>query len=314
MDAQERSERGAARGQESLARVLRGIRDEARATRTNGLLVPTLDEDPPTDDPTGMWRFEDGRLRLRRADGGVDEFVPNVDWTPKVPTFSSVPAVSTGWRLWTRGDGRLQYRLADDTVVTIDPGAGTASGDGGGGAQGGSTSGTPKPAQKTVRRFTRVYDTTWSASFCPAHGVEPKAPLYYGTFPGSSHPQRRVMLGLNDSAIRSDLNGAKVRGVWVRMRNDHAWDDAGVTVHFGAHNSAAQPSGYGSVRERVWKGRWPKSGYGDGWRRVPDWFGNQLRDGQIRGLTINQPSSSQQFYGAMAPGTFQIKISYSKAV
>lgn len=314
MDAQEEADRAAARAQESLARVIRDVRDDARATRTNGLLLPTLDEDPPADDPTGMWRFEDGRLRIRRADGGVDEFVPNVDWTPKLPTFSSVPAVGTGWRIWTRGDGRLQYRLADDTVVTLDPAAGGASGDGGQGAQGAGSSSTPKPAQQTTRRFTDTYGATWSATYCPAHGLESKAPLYYGTFPGSSHPERRVMLGLNDSAIRNDLDGARIRGVWIRMRNDHAWYNGGVTVHFGGHNSSGQPSGYGSVRERVWKGQWPKNGYGAGWRRVPDWFGEKLRDNKIKGITINQPSSSQQFYGAMAPGTFQIRISYSKAV
>lgn len=73
----ERADRAADQMARRFARKLRRIHDEARQIRSQGLVIPTLDADPSPDDPTVMWRFEDGRLRVRRADGGVDEFTPS---------------------------------------------------------------------------------------------------------------------------------------------------------------------------------------------------------------------------------------------
>lgn len=72
----ERAARAAEQSSRRLARTLRRMREDARQQRSQGLVIPTLDADPAADDPTVMWRFEDGRLRVRRADGGVDEFTP----------------------------------------------------------------------------------------------------------------------------------------------------------------------------------------------------------------------------------------------
>jgi hypothetical protein len=84
----ERAERAAEQTARRMARTLRRFRDDARQSRSQGLVIPTLDADPPTDDPTVMWRFEDGRLRVRRADGGVDEFTP-VGYSGSTGTGSS---------------------------------------------------------------------------------------------------------------------------------------------------------------------------------------------------------------------------------
>lgn len=312
MEGQQRAEAAARRAQEDMARILRRIRDEARANRTQGFDIPTLDADPAADDPTTIWRFEDGRLRVRRADGGVDEFVPTLDTRPRVPSFTSTPSVGSGWRMWMNPtNGRLQVRLADDTIVTFYPDAGAGSGgDGGTGTSGGSTTKTLKPADPRPHRHTKTYSASWSSAFCATHGKEGGGQLYYGYYPGS-HGERKIMLGLPDATIRADLSGATIRKVEFQMRNTHAYLNGGVDVSFGAHAKSSEPGSYSSVRERVVSRHWPKSGYGEAWRDVPDWFGERLKSGAIAGITINQPSSAIGYYGQMDPSSFRLRVTFT---
>lgn len=314
MDAQERVEAAARRAQDQLAELIWRVREESRQGRTQGFAIPTLDDDPPAGDPTTIWRFEDGRLRVRRADGGVDEFVPTVDYRPQLPSFSTAPSLESGWRFWMDPDnGVLRCRLADDSIMSFIPDTGAGSGgEGGTGSSGGGSSKTPKPADPRPHRHTATFPATWAKTFCTKHGKEGGSQLHYGFYPGS-HGTRRIMLGLNDSAIRSELNGATIRGVAIRMRNTHAYANSGIEVHFGGHDKSGEPAGYSSVRERVFHNHWPKSGFGKDWRGAPDWFGRKLRDGAISGITINQPSNSIGFYGQMDPSSFRIRITYTHA-
>jgi hypothetical protein len=296
---------------EQLAAIIRDLRDRVRALEERGHRIPVLDADPATSDPTNLWFLEDGRLRGRTADGLLHEFAEVTAARPPVPTFASDPAESTGWRVWFNGGaGELRGRLANGTVVRFPPVTAGSSGDGGTGSSGGSTSTKPKPSDTSPKPFTKTYPATWGRTLCPTHGVETGG--RYGTFPGSSHGLRRVMLGFDDAAIRADLAGATIREAELRMRNTDAWAYSGIDVHFGAHNQSSPPSAYSAVRKSVFKDHWPHTGEGKTWRSMSTWVGRSLRDNTIKGLTIEQPSSSAAYYGAMEWGSVQLRIHGTK--
>lgn len=319
MGEEEQADRQVEQQADELARMLGRIADHARQIRSQGQAIPVLDADPPVDDPTNEWMFDDGRRRYRGADGTVHEILPTVDYRPAIPTFATNPLFSSGWRLWFHGGtGELRGYLANGTVVRYAPVTAGSSGDGGTGSAGGSTTTKPKPTEtKTVKR-ERTYTPTWARAFCPSHGVETGASLYYGDSVFSSHGQRKIMIGFDDAAIRADLNGSINREVWIKAHNDHAYANSGVDIRWGGHNRSGPPGAYSSVRERVWTDHWPKVGYGapvrDGWRKAPLWFANQLRDGNIRGLTINQQSGADPYYGAIDWDSIRLRVIYTVEV
>jgi len=277
------------------------------ALERRGLVIPVLDEDPADEDPTNLWLLNDGRLRARDAEGRIREWVPTVDARPLLPTFAADPAVATGWRFWLRGsDAALRARLANDTVVTFTPSAGGSAADGGTGSTGNRVSTDPKPAHSQQRVHREVYSATDAKCYCPVHGVE--GPLYYGRY-SSTHGERRVMFDLPDATIRSDLDGAVVRKAELRVRNLHSYQNSGVDIHFGGHKSGSLPGSFSQSYNNVWSGHWPKVG-GDTWREIPKWFGQALRDDKIRGLTIDQPSTSVSYYGLVHAG-LDLRITYT---
>lgn len=68
--------RAAERGADRLAAKLRGLGEQAKATRSTGLRVPEQDADPAAGEPTNLWLMADGRLRSRTLDGIVHEYPP----------------------------------------------------------------------------------------------------------------------------------------------------------------------------------------------------------------------------------------------
>jgi hypothetical protein len=119
------------------------------------------------------------------------------------------------------------------------------------------------------------------------------------------------MFGLNDSGIRSDLAGATIRKVELHLRNTDSWAHSGIDISFGAHNRSSSPGSFSAVRRRVWSGHWPESGTGATWRTVPNWIGTALRDNDIKGLTIDQPSSGAVYYGEADWSSLQLRITYT---
>lgn len=221
----------------------------------------------------------------------------------QLPIFDDNPPADDPTTLWGTDDGRLKFRGTDGTVHEL----------GGQADTGPSTEPREVESKKQTKKFVKTYSTNWARTLCPNHGVETGGDLYYGRYSGT-HNERRIMLGFNDQAISSDLSGATIREVWIRMRNAHSYYNGGVRVHFGTHNHDTPPGGYSSNRERVFDAHWPKSGFGKDWRRAPNWIGDRFRTGGVKGLTINQPSGAIQFYGAMDPGSFRLRIIYTKQV
>lgn len=291
-----------------LAAKIDRLKDRIAALERRGLVIPVLDADPEVGDPTTIWLLNDGRLRAKDAEGRTHEWVPTVDQGYKIKTLSSNPAASTGIDFWLDGGSReLRARLGSGVVARFAPiNAGTSS-EGGGSSQGSGTSSDPKPTATRSHQHRQTWGATNAASYCPVHGRENRD-LYYGRW-SSTHGERRVMFTFNDSDIRSTLSGATIRKVEMKVRNLHAYSNGGINIHWGAHNSSALDASFHQRFRNVWKDHWPKVG-GDVWRTMPDWFGRAFRDGTIRGLTIDQPSTSVSYYGLVASG-LDLRITYS---
>lgn len=215
----------------------------------------------------------------------------------RIPILDADPAADDPTTLWMFNDGRLRGRDAEGRVrewATTTPGA--------------TTSGDPKPAVLTPHLHATVYSATGLQCYCPVHGKED--PLYFGQ-ESSTHGERLVMVFLDDATIRADLAGATVQQVEMSARTLQAFGAAGVDIAWGAHAEAAEPATYKQKYEAVWTDHWPQVG-GDDWRTMPNWFGVSLRDDVIRGLVVNQPSTSNLYFGRL-DSTLSLRITYTHA-
>lgn len=290
-----------------LVAWLRRLENRVTALERRGLVIPIVDVDPDDTLPGEIWMLEDGRLRTRNAGGDLKEWPDVTALRPALPTFATDPAASTGWRMWLRGsDGQLRVRQANDAVRTFDPTTTAASGDGGTGSTGSGTSTVSKPATGRTHTHRQVWTANGTGCYCPVHGRESR--LYYGRWDGT-HGERRLMFGFDDAAIRTALSGASIRVVEMRVQNLHANLNSGVYIHWGGHNQATLDASFHQRYRDVWKAHWPKVG-GDVWRTMPAWFGTAFRDNKIKGLTVDQSSTSRTLYGQLATG-LDLRITYS---
>lgn len=286
---------------EQLAAELAAMRREIDALKRRPLILPVLNADPPDLVPGQPWMLGDGRIRVADVDGVVKNYVSTGDgdpW-PDIPTRSTNPAADTGIDLWLDGaTGQLRARLANGKIVRFAPVTATASGatPPKPAASGGSAKQKPPDVPKVTR--TRSYDSGWAASWCPRHGWEAGADLRYGYYDGT-HGERRVMIGLPDAAIRADLAGAAIVKVEVYLANIDSYSHAGVDISLGGHNNTNRPDDYtGVVRRGVTRRHF---GENDAkFVTVDTWFGVKLRDNDIKGLLVDQPSTARNLYGAIS--------------
>jgi hypothetical protein len=242
-----------------------------------------------TRDPVARLAAELNRLRQRvkaMEDGGL-----------KVPILDEDPSADDPTNLWLFNDGRLRGRDASGNIREWVPTA-----------PGSSTSGTPKPPTLTPHLHATTYAATDAAAFCPEHGVELE--LNFG-FLSPAHNERLVMVIFDDATIRADLAGATIHGIEISARTLDSYLVDGVEIAWGGHNESALPGAYSQQYEDVWRDTWPRIG-GEEYREMPRWFGRALRDDDIRGLVINQPSTAQSYAGRLDPAV-SLRITYSHA-
>ena len=214
-----------------------------------------------------------------------------------LPVLDADPASPQPGQVWMLNDGRLRGVNADGDLIEWTNAT----------TPGGSTSTNLKPAASRPHQHQSTYSATDAACYCPVHGKESQ--LFYGQI-DSTHGERRVMFAFDSATIRSDLNGATVRKVEMKVRNLHSHGNGGVDIHWGGHR-ADDPlaATYSAAYRDVWSDRWPRVG-GDDWREMPQWFGRAFRDDLIRGLTIDQPSSSLGFYG-LIHSALDLRVTYT---
>lgn len=305
-DADRAQRLAAQRAQSQLTRQLLQIADMAAADRSTGFRLPVLDADPGDDFPTNMWGFDDGRVRWRGSDGATHELAPGYP----LLSMSSHPAASSGIDIYRHSStDELRVRRPDGTWAAYPSAAPAASGDS---TQGGTATKKPRQPDPRPRKYRKDYSPTWGRAFNPQRGPESGNDLRFGYY-DSTWGERRIMLGFDDAQIRADLAGAEILKVTWHMLVTDTYSHGGVRVHFGAHDSSGPPGIFSATRRNVWSGQWPDGGTGEWWRgAIPDWYGRALRDGTIRGVTIDQPSTSRLLYGEMRVSSVILRIQYAK--
>lgn len=219
-----------------------------------------------------------------------------------IPELDEDPDVTDPTNLWLLADGRLRARTFDGTIREYAQEA----------VAGSATSAVLLPDDPTPESYRTVYAATWGESYCSVHGLESGSNLEYGTAYGTSHGDYRIMLGLDYATIQSDLVGATITGVEFKLENTDSWATADVEIFMGAHAEATAPAVYTPTRLYAFQGLWPRYGYGSTWRAASTWFGDALRDNDIRGITIEPPTNSNSQHGECRWASFSIAISYSK--
>ncbi|MFF8768488.1 hypothetical protein ACF07Q_28570 [Nocardiopsis dassonvillei] len=171
------------------------------------------------------------------------------------------------------------------------------------------------PPPQTV---TRTYPATWTASWY-GYGKRSGSRAYQGNSQlGDGTGNQYSKIGFNDSAIRADLAGATIDRVQVRLTNEHAWHNSGLTARIGTHNNSSEPSGSSSA-----DGTFSRSSHA--WTKgqtkyvtLPSGVGAELRDGTTRGLTLGRPTTGNRsdygyFRGHDAGGSHRplLRITYT---
>lgn len=293
-----------------LGAELKLLRAEVNALKAgNTFMVPTLDADPAVDDPCNFYGYGDGRMMHKTPDGVIHQIVPtdDADWHPDVPTRSTDPAASTGIDIWVRGDTRKLCVRTPSGVWRI-PFEGTGTSANSATKVRKATTNKAKPADKPPRRKQRTFDATWSGNWCAGHDRWEGGEDEYGYW-SATHGERKVMIGFDDAAIRTELVGAKIIRVEVFLANVHAYRNSGVDIHLGGHSNSGRPGSYsGIVARSVSRRHFGKSEAG--WVTVSDWFGPRFRDGVVRGLIIDQPSRSRALYGAVNANRTKVRFTY----
>lgn len=251
---------------QALGRKLSDMERQLRDLSTpRPTMIPVLASDPPTTDPTNIWILPDGRLRVRHLD-----------------------ATGTTWI--TREF--LETKQAIQAHNNALHGGSTAAG------AGATTSSVPPaPPKPAPRTYTKTYYGQWSATYrdTGAKRTDYSTRLYYGYSDGYNGRQRSL-IGFNDSQIQSDLSGSTIKYVRLKLHNVHAWWNDGATIYFGVHNSSGEPSTWpGLVRSKIAHFKFGKPQV----RTVtlPLTVGLLLRSGGGKGIALEAPSDSAEYYG-----------------
>jgi hypothetical protein len=201
----------------------------------------------------------------------------------RIPILDADPDTTDPTNLWMLQDGRLRVRNASGTVKEYTPT----------GSPGGTTSGTTKPPVTTTKTYVGTYNAAWSQSYNNGGSGQRTDTnhLYYGRV-DSFNDLQMAMAGWG--SFTSILSGASVKKVELYLSNLHAWFNSGVVIKIGKHHSTSAPSNF-SQDEIM--GSW-KYGKPDAhWITLPLSFGNSLKAGTRRGITLYQSSSNVAYYG-----------------
>lgn len=303
---------------QQLVNKINRMERELAQLRSRALRIPILDADPDINDPTNVWMFSDGRLRTRDLAGTVRTISPG----PTIPTLTATPATSTGIDVWiVNGSNNLRVRLSDGTIATYlsNTAAAVPNPPASAWTTQLTSSTVAKPTDAALNSYRKVYVGTWAQMFYGDGGQASSWGADYFAFGWKQSfstylgwGQLRTMIGFDSATIRADLAGATVQQVELYLNMTDAYGND-VLAHIGGHTYSAAPNSYDpSVRDKS-RGRW--GAHESAYRNLDTYFGNSLRDDVIRGLVIDQQSTSYSSYGqARGPSSDgpKLRISYTK--
>jgi hypothetical protein len=222
----------------------------------------------------------------------------------QIPYLDADPDAAYAGNVWMFQDGRIRFRLPDGTIKQVSTATST-----------GSTTGTSKPpvaAQPT----THVYEgaLTFGESYRSSGGVSGSnhtSYLYHGNGGSSFNGNQSALIGFDYATIASALSGSTITGVWIYLNPVHTWWNSGATAWFGMHSNATKPGSYtGVVRNFVSSAKvvagQPK------WIPLSTEFGSRFRDGSAKGVILQAPNDSNQYYAYYSIGSPRIRIQYVK--
>jgi hypothetical protein len=232
------------------------------------------------------------RAAAKAVSGAVKKAKRPPQW--QIPWLEADPAFDEGISLWHLAPNRIRGYNPDGTKYEL----GTTTL--------GSSTGSSLPADPEPADYTTTYSAQWGQTFCDLHGVETGGGIWFGDSPGGDHAGRKIMIGLPDSTIRTDLTGADIDLVELKMIVLDAYQKP-VTVHLGLHAQTSAPSTYSAVQKDAQLLDYPNAE----WQKIHPAFGRWLRDDYGRGLTIDQPSGFINA-GQLDWASVQIRFTYSK--
>ncbi|MGP0689815.1 hypothetical protein ACW5UC_25035 [Priestia aryabhattai] len=169
----------------------------------------------------------------------------------------------------------------------------------------------------TSQTYTKTFEATWTQSYRDTNEKRSDwkaGKLCQGEYVQEPWGIQRSLCGFGD--IKSELAGAKILDVELYLKNQHWYYYAGGKAVIGYHNHASEPSmfsysKYGAVTEEFSSRGQAK------WIQMPKSFGEGIRDGDYKGISLFANTTNLSYYGyfyGVADGSSKpkLKITYSK--
>lgn len=211
----------------------------------------------------------------------------------RIPVLPADPATTDPTNMWMLPDGRIRARHRDPTDtswvirewVTTTPGSSTS----------GAAPAPPAPAPISRQG---EWDATWSASYRQAGPKRTDNPerIYWGSSGDSFNGRNRSYIGFDAGTISAALAGGTIVRVRLRLQALHTYWNNGAGIGFGWHNQTSAPSSWaGTVASLVSQQRIGKTQLKV--FELPLSFGTTIRDGTSKGIAVEAPNSSTDYYG-----------------
>lgn len=214
-----------------------------------------------------------------------------------IPVLNADPPETDPTNIWLLADGRMRARHLNTAGsawvyrewVSSAPGSGSSA---------------TAPAAPPTVAVTREdsWPAIWSQSYRGNNSPRTDAGtvrLYYGSSGDSFNGKNKSLMGFDYAGIAAALAGSTVNAVWLTMTNLHTYWNAGSDVNFGIHNFTSEPAtwaGLGGVfkaKHRFVQAQTRKVA-------MPLEFATAIRDGSGKGIGLDAPNTSRDFYGYAA--------------
>jgi hypothetical protein len=211
----------------------------------------------------------------------------------RIPVLPEDPPTTDPTNMWMLPDGRIRarHRNPTDTAWVIREWVTTSPGS--------STSGAT-PAPPTVAPTSRqgIWTATWSASYRSAGPKRTDHPdrIYWGSSGDSFNGRNRSYIGFDATTIAAALSGGTVTRVRLRLQALHTYWNNGAGIGFGYHGQTSAPGSWaGTLASLVSQQRIGKTQLKE--FDLPLVFGTAIRDGSSKGIAVEAPNSSTDYYG-----------------
>lgn len=242
-------------------------------------------------DPIARLQQEIGEIRRLAEEANRNRF--------RIPVLSADPPLDDPTNMWMFFDGRIRarHRNTTDTAWVIREWVPTAAG-----SATSATSGPPAPAVPVTTQAT--YSAIWTQSYRQGGAARTDAGtimLYYGSSGDPFNGLNQSLIGFDYTTIAAALAGSTINAVYLDLTNIHAWYNSGADIYFGIHNFTAEPAtwgGGGIPRSKI-----VKHHFGKPEQKIvtmPIEFAQAIRDGWGKGIALEAPNTSREFYGYAA--------------